>query len=241
MTEPNEFEIAGRATKMYHLIRVLKPVLRQAAGDGRISDLCARLDDEAWDLATEKAGVNEPSPITRLAIIEHFRQLERIESQPPVTSEQIAGPLAGEKSAAPTPRRQTEEAPAVSEHPFEADHAAHSPTPSQDSIFDTAAALAATDEAIERAGDHADGNWSARALEAVRRVALRKSTFIVDEVWHELGEEPAEPRAMGAVMRRAADAGIIIATADWQASERVTAHRNPRKIWQSLIVRQVAS
>lgn len=250
MNEPNEFEIAGRATKMYHLIRVLEPVLEKAAAGGSIADLCARLDEEAWELAAKKAGVIKPSEKTQLAIIETFRQRERVAGLSPITGEQIAGPLTGEQWAAPEEASNggtTADRP----HPTEAHPAAHSPGvrreqppplaagtshPAQHSIFDSGAAAVATEDAIDRVDAHADPEWSNRALEAVRRVALRKSSFIVDEVWHELGEEPVEPRAMGPVMRRAAAKGLIARTERYQESERVTAHRNPRRIWQSLIV-----
>lgn len=257
----NPFEIAARTTKAYHLVHVLEPVLRSAAGDGSVADLCARLDDEAWQLAAKRAEVNAPSDTTKETVVEILRRKERIAPLPPVTSEQIAGNLTSEQSAAPLGASTVATAQDLKHDPAEADHAAHSsssgvrrgyqssatiPTaagtsPTQDSIFDSGAAVNATDEAIERVADNADVEWRARALEAVRRVALRKQTFIVDEVWAELGEEPAEPRAMGAVMRAAAKAGLIVGTKEWHASERVTAHRNPRKVWQSLIVRQAAS
>ena len=119
----NEFEVAARATKMYHLIRVLEPVLETAAEGGSVADLCARLDEEAWQLAANKAGVNLPSETTRLAVIESFRQRERVAGLSPVTGEQIAGTLTGENPAAPSASNGGNAADTA--HPIEAGPAAH--------------------------------------------------------------------------------------------------------------------
>ena len=107
----------------------------------------------------------------------------------------------------------------------------------QQRTFDFAAAALARDEAIDRVEAHTELNWADAALDAVRLTALALDSFIVDEVWVRIspdcGEEPHEPRAMGAVMRRARIAGWVEPTDDFQPSARVTAHRNPRRIWRS--------
>jgi hypothetical protein len=65
--------------------------------------------------------------------------------------------------------------------------------------------------AIDRAEAGAGSEWMTLALAAVRRVAARGRPFSTNDVWTELGEDAAthEPRAIGAVMRRAAHAGMI--------------------------------
>lgn len=103
--------------------------------------------------------------------------------------------------------------------------------------FDAPAATHARDDAINRVAANVEWDWAAHALEAVWRTAIELESFIVDEVWSRIPEckGPHEPRAMGAVMRRARDNRWIEATDQYRASDRVTAHRNPRRVWRSLL------
>lgn len=99
-------------------------------------------------------------------------------------------------------------------------------------------AKAVTDEAVERAGAHADADWMVAAYEAVTRCAHLRPLFTTDHVHEKLNGEPArthERRAMGAVMRRAAAAGLIEATDQYWPSIRAEAHRNPKRVWRSLV------
>ena len=77
--------------------------------------------------------------------------------------------------------------------------------------------------------------WKAMALEAVRLTAENNDEFIVDVVWRYLDNNPAELRAMGPVMLKAAKKGWIEKTDRFKLSARVSAHRNPRVIWRSQI------
>lgn len=114
----------------------------------------------------------------------------------------------------------------------------------QSSIFGAPAATEARDAAIDQAEAHADPDFLEVAYQALLQVASRKATFIVDEVWNALAEmapdlvEVSEPRAMGAVMRRGVKENVIAATAQFAPSDRKTAHRNHRTVWESLIVEQ---
>lgn len=105
--------------------------------------------------------------------------------------------------------------------------------------FDAKKATKNRDEAIALVENAANERWKAAAIEAVTYVALLNEEFIVDAVWQRLGTlpEPAEPRAMGAVMRRAVRDNLIEGTDRYRPSSRTTAHRNPRRIWRSLIHR----
>lgn len=105
--------------------------------------------------------------------------------------------------------------------------------------FNAPAATAARDDALKRVAANVEWDWAAHALAAVRKTAMALETFIVDEVWLRLppGGEPHEPRAMGTVMRRAREMGWIEATSDYRPSDRVTSHRNPRRVWRSLLWR----
>lgn len=237
----NEFEIAARTTKAYHLVKVLEPVLLDAVQgtSETIADLCARLDNDTWNMAATKADVNLPSHLTKATVVAILREREQ-EAKPSASLGQLApSVVGGEGEAAPADGVNGTPSSAETSPPRSGSAAPESAT--QESIFDAGAATLQREAAIDRVEANADSEWADRALDAVRAVARRKATFIVDEVWQELGEEPKEPRAMGAVIRRAASEGVIVATPKYEPSERVTAHRNPRRVWQSLILVQEIS
>lgn len=96
-------------------------------------------------------------------------------------------------------------------------------------------AAAAADEAIRRAAEHADPDWKIEALAAGRRVAARLRLLTSDDVRREIrGADTHEPRALGAVMRRLASEGVIVATDRYAKSGRVEAHDRPMRLWRSL-------
>lgn len=101
--------------------------------------------------------------------------------------------------------------------------------------FDSGAAAAARDEGMQRVSHATKPDWAEAAYEAVLQTALLlPDGFIVDDVWPHIDPEvgqPHEPRAMGPVMRRAQSAGEITPTDSYRLSARVTAHRNPRRVW----------
>lgn len=102
------------------------------------------------------------------------------------------------------------------------------------------AARAATDEAIERVERHANENWTAAAFGVVVWVAERRPEFTTDPVWAVLERrypdvQTHEPRALGAVIKKAVREGVIEATDRTHKSVRPECHRNPKAIWRSLI------
>lgn len=103
--------------------------------------------------------------------------------------------------------------------------------------FDAPLATQARDRDMERVERAADPEWKDAAYDAVVQTAREiPRGFIVDDVWHRIPrtiEAPLEPRAMGPVMRRAQSDGVIVPTNEYRASARVTAHRNPRRVWRS--------
>ena len=103
--------------------------------------------------------------------------------------------------------------------------------------FDPIRSAQARDDAITRVGDNAHQAWKDVALEAVYQAARANRTFIVDEVWRYMPDDISthDLRAMGPVMLKAIKAGWIVSTDEYTNSARVTAHQNPRRIWQSLI------
>jgi hypothetical protein len=96
------------------------------------------------------------------------------------------------------------------------------------------------DEAVERVDRNADDEWKARALDAVRFVASARPLFTTDAVWWVLGSDVQthEPRAMGAVMRRAVKAGVCVPTDTYHRSTRAVNHARPLRVWRSLTYRE---
>lgn len=93
-----------------------------------------------------------------------------------------------------------------------------------------------TDEAIARVTP--DEEWMRKALKGVLWVCLKHDRFTTDEVWScfERMKDfslPKEPRAMGAVMRRACSQGLCRATSETKKSVRPECHRRPLTVWQS--------
>lgn len=96
--------------------------------------------------------------------------------------------------------------------------------------------MSITDNAIRQADDAANPEWKAAADKIVRKLAKSKRTFTTDDVWNRLdktGLATREPRAMGAVMRRAKGAGLIRSTGTFQVSARPECHRRPITVWSA--------
>jgi hypothetical protein len=90
----------------------------------------------------------------------------------------------------------------------------------------------ARDEALARVAQGA-GDWVQRARDAVQLVALARFDFTTDHVWDALGEDrPAEPRALGSVMKAMASEGKIRATGEYRKSVRVDCHARPVAVWR---------
>ena len=101
-----------------------------------------------------------------------------------------------------------------------------------------AAGEAARDEGITRAEEHAPDVWWELAWGCVRAVAAVKAEFTTDDVWELLEAQPApappEPRAMGAIMRRAKRERLAEPTDRTKLSTRPACHRRPVRVWASL-------
>lgn len=107
-----------------------------------------------------------------------------------------------------------------------------------DSLFDYAEAEAAKIEAIDRVSANADPNWKFLAIQATRKVAMQRETFTSEHVWAELvaeGSTTHEPKAMGGILRKAAQEGICEVTERFIKSSSRINHRRPLQIWKSLI------
>ena len=102
----------------------------------------------------------------------------------------------------------------------------------------TQLALEAQDDALVRVEQHADTDWKAAATTAVYRAARNLSTLTTDDVWDLIPATVTthEPRALGAIMTKAARAGWIrLADKRPVKSKRVSRHAGPMSVWESLI------
>lgn len=97
-----------------------------------------------------------------------------------------------------------------------------------------------TEEAIGLVDAHAQPAWKVEVFRAIEALAQRQPDLTTDDVWeylhlHDLAHGTHEKRAMGAVMRAAAKAGIIEITDSVRRSNRPVCHQNPKRVWRSLL------
>jgi hypothetical protein len=105
-------------------------------------------------------------------------------------------------------------------------------------IFDALAGSMLANEGIAKADANVDKAWALVALKAVSWLAMTQEEFTADDVWGILATDPAfthEPRALGGVMRRAVSCGYIESTDRYILSSRPECHRNPKRVWKSLL------
>lgn len=108
-----------------------------------------------------------------------------------------------------------------------------SPGIDQPTLFDAANDAAAGMAQVE-AG--ADPSWMTAAWLALLDYLRTHPTFFTDDFWRESGlEMPRELRAIGPLVRRAANAGLITKTGEYRPSVRSRMSANP--VWHSTIYR----
>ena len=100
-----------------------------------------------------------------------------------------------------------------------------------------------TAEAVEASWAAADAEWKAIALQTVYDLARRRRTFIAEEVSEVMATthphvRTREPRALGAVMRRAQADGIIEATGNYVTTRRSTRNASPVRVWRSTLFKE---
>jgi len=93
-------------------------------------------------------------------------------------------------------------------------------------------------EAIDRVEEAADESWKNVALRAVKWRAKKGVNFTTDHVWAALEDAgvspPKEPRAMGAIMRKAVREGLIVSTPKTEISTKESNHKRPVRVWSPL-------
>jgi hypothetical protein len=100
-------------------------------------------------------------------------------------------------------------------------------------------AMRARDDAIARAERHAVDEWKTATFGVIRQLAESCQSFTTDDVWLALQKMPEvathEPRALGSMMRQAANLGWIEPTDRYKNSARPECHARPVKVWRSRI------
>lgn len=102
-------------------------------------------------------------------------------------------------------------------------------------LLDTSPARVARDHAIDTVEANAHDEWLATADRIVRHLAAVGLPFTTDDVWSRLdarGVTTHEPRALGAVIRKAARRGLIATTGDYRKSVRPECHARPVAVWK---------
>lgn len=99
--------------------------------------------------------------------------------------------------------------------------------------------IAARDGAIAKVDRAADEVWKWTAFEVVKFLSKRGKPFTTDAVHYLLARdhpevETHEPRALGAIMRRAVANGLIEPTEQHVLSKRPECHRRPIRVWRPL-------
>jgi len=95
------------------------------------------------------------------------------------------------------------------------------------------------DEAINRVEANANAKWREAAYLACCLCAYKWREFTTDDVWELMDAlfpdcQTHEPRAMGAIMRKAVRAGKIEASGESFKSRRPQCHGRPIAVWDSL-------
>ena len=103
-------------------------------------------------------------------------------------------------------------------------------------------ALAAQAEAIDRVERHADSDWKRHVLDVIWGLAAFRPELTSDDVWRLLDDDLGthEPRALGAMLKKAAAEGWVTATDTYRPSERAACHARPVRVWRSLIYQGAA-
>jgi hypothetical protein len=88
----------------------------------------------------------------------------------------------------------------------------------------------ARDAALQQVEAHADSGWMDAAEKIVRNLAAA-GPFTADALWSRI-DQPREPRALGALMRKLAVAKFIRPTGRYIKSARPDCHARPLCEWE---------
>jgi hypothetical protein len=103
--------------------------------------------------------------------------------------------------------------------------------------LDEAAARRA--DGMQRADAHASVDWKEAAFAELSAYLRTHSEFFCDAFWAETRlSRPAESRALGPVIARAAREGLMVRTGEYRPS--VASHLSPKPVWRSLVYGRAA-
>lgn len=91
-----------------------------------------------------------------------------------------------------------------------------------------------TDMAIAKVDAAANAAWKEACFESIKEACRRWETFTSEDVADILDESDTfthEPRAMGAMMRKAQAAGYCIPTAEFVPSHRTKSNAYTKRVW----------
>lgn len=94
------------------------------------------------------------------------------------------------------------------------------------------------DAAIRNAQINANDDWMRCAKQATWHIIRQGHEFTTDDIWQlldDLGVRTHENRALGAVIRSARDAGVIVATGRYVKTRRPEAHSRPVMVWEPML------
>jgi hypothetical protein len=99
---------------------------------------------------------------------------------------------------------------------------------------------AQTIAALIKVDKNANPEFKQFAFECVRALAQCRSQLTADDLAELMAQYPDAPtthdnRALGAVMQKAAKAGLIVATSELAPGRRANRHNSPCRVWKSLI------
>ena len=84
---------------------------------------------------------------------------------------------------------------------------------------------------MQQVEQNANAEWLKAAWKTVLRLAHTGEAFTSDKVFLLTRGSTHEPRAMGAVMRKASRSGIIKPTGRWVDTGRKVSHNRPMREW----------
>jgi hypothetical protein len=89
------------------------------------------------------------------------------------------------------------------------------------------------DLAIDQVEQNTSDAWLDEAYAAIEFLVKERDLFTADTVWELVGPT-REPRAMGAVFRRATKDGIVKPTNTYWSSTRAKRHAGPVRVWAAV-------
>ena len=93
-----------------------------------------------------------------------------------------------------------------------------------------------TDTAIDTAEAGANAEWKRACMTAIRSACTRWDKFTSEDINDLLdgtGVHTREPRAMGAMMRKAQYEGLCVPTSEFIPSHRTKSNSYSKRVWQS--------